>query len=128
MAEQNQDMQAISQVLSSVMAQMKQMNTASPAPATPSAGIIPGMPAPAQSSSSGGLTGWSVPVEQEIDGMVVTLYLNFPAETFAQAPNMIMTLVNQGYQVRAYQKKDGWGSRGGGYGGYNRGRYGYGRR
>lgn len=135
MPEQNQDIQAmIAQALSGAMAQMKQMNAAPAVPVASPAGMIPGMPAPAQSVGPGGLTGWSVPVEQEINGMTVTLYLNFPAETFAQAPNIIMTLVNQGFQVRAYQKNNGgwggnnsngWGNRGGGYGGgYNRGGYG----
>ena len=58
--------------------------------------------------------------------MVVTLYLNFPANTFSQAQQIIMTLVNSGMQVRAFQKSGGsgfggnnnggWYNRGGGYG------------
>lgn len=130
MAEQNQDMQAvIAQALQGAMAQMKQMQAPAAVPMQSAAPMAPA----AQSFGVPALTGWSVPVEQEISGMTVTLYLNFPAETFAQAPNIIMTLVNQGFQVRAFQKNNsgwggnnnGWGNRGGGYGGgYNRGGYG----
>lgn len=123
MAEQ-QDMQAaIAQALQGALAQMKQLAAPAPMPQVP---ITQGFGVPS-------LTGWSVPVEQEINGMTVTLYLSFPAETFSQAPNIITSLVNSGLQVRAYQKNNGsWGNGGNGWGsrgnsgGYTRG--GYGRR
>lgn len=114
MAEQNQDMQAvIAQALQGAMAQMKQMQAPAAVPMPSAAPMAPA----AQSFGVPALTGWSVPVEQEISGMTVTLYLNFPAETFAQAPNIIMTLVNQGFQVRAFQKNNGgWGGNNNGWG------------
>lgn len=133
MAEQTPDVQTIVQALQGAMAQMKQMATPS-VPQAPSIGVVPAT----QGFGIPSLTGWSVPVEQEINGMTVTLYLNFPAETFAQAPSIIMGLANSGLQVRAFQKGgnggfgsnggSSWGNRGGGFsgGGYNRG--GYGRR
>lgn len=135
MAEITPDVQsAIAQALQGAMAQMKQMQapTQAPVAAAPSLGIAPA----AQSFGVPALTGWSVPVEQEINGMTVTLYLNFPAETFAQAANIIVALYNSGLQVRAFQKNNGgFGSNnGGGYnrsggfgGGFSRGG-GYGRR
>lgn len=133
MAEQNQDMQAvIAQALQGAMAQMKQMQAAPAAVAMPAAPNMGTVPVQQQGYGVPALTGWSVPVEQEINGMTVTLYLNFPAATFSQAPNIIMTLVNTGFQVRAFQKNNGgwggnsngWGNRGGYGGGYNRGGYG----
>ena len=131
MAEQTPDVQTIVQALQGAMAQMKQMATPS-VPQAPSIGVVPAT----QGFGIPSLTGWSVPVEQEINGMTVTLYLNFPAETFAQAANIIVALYNSGLQVRAYQKNNGgFGSNnGGGYnrsggfgGGFSRGG-GYGRR
>ena len=131
MAEQTPDVQTIVQALQGAMAQMKQMATPS-VPQAPSIGVVPAT----QGFGIPSLTGWSVPVEQDINGMTVTLYLNFPAETFAQAANIIVALANSGLQVRAFQKNNGgFGSNnGGGYnrsggfgGGYSRGG-GYGRR
>ena len=131
MAEQTPDVQTIVQALQGAMAQMKQMATPS-VPQAPSIGVVPAT----QGFGIPSLTGWSVPVEQEINGMTVTLYLNFPAETFAQAANIIVALYNSGLQVRAFQKNNGgFGSNnGGGYnrsggfgGGFSRGG-GYGRR
>lgn len=127
MADISPDIQsAIAQTLQGVMAQMKQIAT----PSVEQPQNIGGVPT-TQGFGIQNLTGWSVPVEQEINGMTVTLYLNFPAATFAQAPNIIMELVNRGLQVRAFQKNNGgfgsggnnWGNRGGGYsrgGGYGR--------
>lgn len=131
MAEQTPDVQTIVQALQGAMAQMKQMATPS-VPQAPSIGVVPAT----QGFGIPSLKGWSVPVEQEINGMTVTLYLNFPAETFSQAANIIVALYNSGLQVRAFQKNNGgFGSNnGGGYnrsggfgGGYSRGG-GYGRR
>lgn len=130
MADISPDIQsAIAQTLQGVMAQMKQIATSS----VEQPQNIGGVPT-TQGFGIPNLTGWSVPVEQEINGMTVTLYLNFPAATFAQAPNIIMELVNRGLQVRAFQKNNGgsWGNNnGGGWsnrgGGYSRGG-GYGRR
>lgn len=131
MAEQTPDVQTIVQALQGAMAQMKQMATPS-VPQAPSIGVVPAT----QGFGIPSLKGWSVPVEQEINGMTVTLYLNFPAETFAQAANIIVALYNSGLQVRAFQKNNGgFGSNnGGGYnrsggfgGGFSRGG-GYGRR
>ena len=131
MAEQTPDVQTIVQALQGAMAQMKQMATPS-VPQAPSIGVVPAT----QGFGIPSLKGWSVPVEQEINGMTVTLYLNFPAETFAQAANIIVALYNSGLQVRAFQKNNGGvgSNNGGGYnrsggfgGGFSRGG-GYGRR
>ena len=114
MAEQTPDVQTIVQALQGAMAQMKQMATPS-VPQASSIGVVPAT----QGFGIPSLKGWSVPVEQEINGMTVTLYLNFPAETFAQAANIIVALYNSGLQVRAFQKNNGgFGSNNGG--GYNR--------
>ena len=140
MGEQNnqqmQEMvaQALKQAMSQVNGLMAQPNTAAAMPAAPvaQANFMPAQPAPMMGGMPN-LTGWSVPVEWDLNGMVVTLYLNFPANTFSQAQQIIMTLVNCGMQVRAFQKSGGsgfggnnngggWYNRGGGYGGgYRRG-------
>lgn len=143
MAEQNnqqmQEMvaQALKQAMSQVNGLMAQPNAPAAMPAAPTAqpvapaNFTPAQPAPMMGGMPN-LTGWSVPVEWDLNGMVVTLYLNFPANTFSQAQQIIMTLVNSGMQVRAFQKSGGsgfggnnnggWYNRGGGYGGgYRRG-------
>lgn len=143
MAEQNnqqmQEMvaQALKQAMSQVNGLMGQPNAAAVTPAAPmaqpvaQANFMPAQQAPMMGGMPN-LTGWSVPVEWDLNGMVVTLYLNFPANTFSQAQQIIMTLVNSGMQVRAFQKNGGsgfggnnnggWYNRGGGYGGgYRRG-------
>lgn len=73
--------------------------------------------------------GFSVPVETDINGMTVTIYVQFPANLFPQYQQVIMTLLNYGYNVRGFQRSQGgWGNNGGGYyrGGYSRGGYGRG--
>lgn len=73
--------------------------------------------------------GFSVPVETDINGMTVTIYVQFPANLFPQYQQVIMTLLNYGYNVRGYQRSQGgWSNSGGGYyrGGYGRGGYGRG--
>ena len=135
MSEQNQTLtpELVAQVLKQAVVQVNtMMSQAQPtvAPMGQPNAMMPAM----QFGGIPNLTGWSVPVEQEINGMTVTLYLNFPAASFSQAAQIIMMLVNSGLQVRAYQKNNGgwgngggsYGSRGGSWGGYNRG--GYGRR
>lgn len=76
-------------------------------------------------------TGFSVPIETDINGMTVTIYLQFPANLFPQYQQVIMTLLNYGYNVRGFQRSQGgWGgnNNGGGYyrSSYNRGGYGRG--
>lgn len=89
------------------------------------------MPAPQQQAavSANGMpnpTGWSVPLEADINGMTVTVYVQFPPHTFPQFQQIISMMVNMGYQVRGFQKNNGgysggsnWSNRGGGYGGGN---------
>lgn len=89
------------------------------------------MPPPQQQAtvSSTGMpnpTGWSVPLEADINGMTVTVYVQFPPHTFPQFQQIISMMVNMGYQVRGFQKNNGgysggsnWNNRGGGYGGGN---------
>lgn len=140
MGEQNnQQMQEmVAQALKQAMSQVNGLMAQPNAPAAPmaqpvaQANFMPAQPAPMMGGLPN-LTGWSVPVEWDLNGMVVTLYLNFPANTFSQAQQIIMTLVNSGMQVRAFQKSGGsgfggnnngggWYNRGGGYGGgYRRG-------
>lgn len=50
-------------------------------------------------------TGWSVPVVLSINGEEVTIYVNFPAETLANANNIIMAMVSQGHNVKHYTPK-----------------------
>lgn len=134
----NQEMQAlVAQALKQAMGQVNSMmgpqGAALPAPA-PAAG--PGlMPAP-QAQQPGGVpnpTGWSVPVEADVNGMTVTVYVQFPPQSFPQFQQIIAAMLAMGYQVRAFQKNgggygsgSGWSGRSGYGGGYNRG--GFGRR
>ena len=69
-------------------------------------------------------TGWSLPIEMNVNGMSFTVYLAFPAETFPQCAQIVQWLASQGYQVRG-SSRGGFGggnNYGGGGGGY--GRYG----
>lgn len=94
----------------------------------------PLMPAPQQQTQQMGALpnpqGWSVPVETDMGGITVTVYVQFPAHTFPQYQQIIATMMNMGYNIRSYQKNNGyggnsgssWGNRGGGSWG-NRGGY-----
>lgn len=90
------------------------------------------MPAPQQQAAQMGAlpnpTGWSVPVETDMGGVTVTVYVQFPPHTFPQYQQIIAMMMNMGYNVRSFQKNNGysaggsWGNRGGGSWG-NRGGY-----
>lgn len=135
MAEQPVTEAMIAQVMKQVMGQANGIMNNIPAPQASATY----MPAPAQQpQQAAGFpnpTGWSVPVETDMGGMTVTVYVQFPAHTFPQYQQIIATMMNMGYNVRGFQKNSGygassgsssWGSRGGSYGGYNRGGYGRG--
>lgn len=136
MAEQPVTEAMIAQVMKQVMGQANGIMNNIPAPQQPMAQAV--MPAP-QAQQMGAFpnpSGWSVPVETDIGGMTVTVYVQFPAHTFPQYQQIIATMLNMGYNIRSFQKSSGygsnggsgWGNRGGGYngGGYNRGGYGRG--
>lgn len=133
MSENNQNLdQAVALALKNAMGQMQglmqpQQNMAPMQQPAMNGGMFQ----PQNQVQGGGvpnLTGWSVPVEANINGMVVTVSVSFPAETFPQHQQIIMQLLNMGYPVRGFQKNNGFGGNSGGYngGGFNRG--GYGRR
>ena len=97
------------------------------------------MLAPAQQPQQAGAlpnpTGWSVPIETDMGGVTVTVYVQFPPQTFPQYQQIIATMMNMGYNVRSFQKNNGyngggssWGNRGGGSwghrGGFGRGSWG----
>ena len=137
MAEQvNEAM--IAQVMKQVMGQANGLMNNMPAPQT-AQGIMPA-PQMQQTGAIPNPQGWSVPVETDIGGMTVTVYVQFPANTFPQYQQIIATMLNMGYNVRTYQKSAGystsnggnsWGNRGGGSwgnrGGYSGNRGGWGR-
>lgn len=86
---------------------------------------VPMMPSPQVQTQTGGVpnpTGWSVPVEADVNGMAVTVYVQFPPQTFPQFQQIIAAMMSMGYQVRAFQKNGG--GYGGNGGGFNRGGYG----
>lgn len=133
MAENEQmTMDQMAQILMKTMGQVNAY--AAPQPAA--------MPAPAQTvfaqqaPAVQGIpnpTGWSVPVEADINGMTVTVYVQFAPQSFPQYQQIIAAMMNMGYQVRAFARNGGgyasgnsssWGGRGGYGGGYNRGGYG----
>lgn len=138
MAEPQVTESMIAQAMMKVMGQANGLMNNIPAP---QAAQQPAqyMPAPSQQPQQAGAlpnpTGWSVPVETDMGGVTVTVYVQFPAHTFPQYQQIIATMMNMGYNVRGFQKSSGygsnggsgWGNRGGGYsGGYNRGGYGRG--
>lgn len=137
MAEQNNvSPEQVAQALMQAMGQVNGMMGGQAAPAVQAGNtMLPAMPAqPVQMGGVPNPTGWSVPVETEINGMTVTVYVEFPAQTFPQFQQIIAAMLNMGYQVRGFQRNGGgYGSNGanygrGGYGGgYNRGG-GYGRK
>lgn len=124
----------VAQVMKQAMAQANALVNNIPAP---QAAQQPAqyMPAPAQQTQQAGAlpnpTGWSVPVETDMGGVTVTVYVQFPAHTFPQYQQIIATMMNMGYNVRSFQKSSGysgnnnnnWGNRGG-----YPGRSGWGRR
>lgn len=137
MAEPNVTESMIAQAMMKVMGQANNLMNNVPAQAQ-QASFMPA-PAPQQQvQQMGGLPnpeGWSVPVETDMGGVIVTVYVQFPAHTFPQYQQIIATMINMGYNVRSHQKNNGyggnsggsWGNRGGGYGGgYSRGGYGRG--
>ncbi|MBR2504842.1 MAG: hypothetical protein IKB61_02755 [Elusimicrobiaceae bacterium] len=133
MADQNITESMIAQAMMKVMGQANGLMNNIPAQ-QPVAQAV--MPAPQQ--QVGALpnpSGWSVPIETDLGGMTVTVYVQFPAHTFPQYQQIIATMLNMGYNIRSFQKSNGyggnssnsWGNRGGGYGGgYGRGGYGRG--
>ena len=138
MANENQvTPELIAQVLKQTMGQVNGMMPQSIIPATPQQGMMPApMPSPQPQTPAGvgplNPTGWSVPIETELNGMTVTVYVQFPAHTFPQYQQIIAMILQMGYQVRAFQKsRGGWTSGNGSYpngtwGGVSRG--GFGRR
>lgn len=133
MAEnEQQTMEQMAQILMKTMGQVNAyaapQPAVMPAPAqavfAPQAPTMQGIPNP---------TGWSVPVEADINGMTVTVYVQFAPQSFPQYQQIIAAMMNMGYQVRAFARNGGgyasgnggsWGGRGGYGGGYNRGGYG----
>lgn len=139
MANENQiTPEMIAQVLKQTMGQVNTMMPQASVPATvqPGQSMMPA-PMPAQTPQVGNMlnpTGWSVPIETDMNGMTVTVYVQFPAHTFPQYQQIIAMLLSMGYQVRGFQKNaGGWGGNAGNYqnrgswGGYGRGG-GYGRK
>ncbi len=132
MANENQvTPEMIAQVLKQTMGQVNTMMPQASVPATVQQGqnMMPA-PMPAQTPQVGNMlnpTGWSVPIETDMNGMTVTVYVQFPAHTFPQYQQIIAMLLSMGYQVRGFQKNPGgWGGNGGNY--QNRGGWGsYGR-
>lgn len=136
MAEQNNvSPEQVAQALMQAMGQVNGMMGGQTAPAATGNTLLPAMPAqPVQMGGVPNPIGWSVPVETDINGMTVTVYVQFPAQTFPQFQQIIASMMNMGYQVRAFQRNGGgYGGNGGSYGrggyggGYNRGG-GYGRK
>ena len=137
MAEQNNvSPEQVAQALMQAMGQVNGMMGGQAAPAVQAGNtMLPAMPAQQKKTNNGmEITGWSVPVETEINGMTVTVYVQFPAQTFPQFQQIIASMMDMGYQVRAFQRNGGgYGGNGGSYGrggyggGYNRGG-GYGRK
>lgn len=138
MAEPQVTESMIAQAMMKVMGQANGLMNNIPAP---QAAQQPAqyMPAPAQQPQQAGAlpnpTGWSVPVETDMGGLTVTVYVQFPAHTFPQYQQIIATMMNMGYNVRSFQKNNGyngggssWGNRGGGSwghrGGFGRGSWG----
>ena len=136
MAEQNNvSPEQVAQALMQAMGQVNGMMGGQTAPAATGNTLLPAIPAqPVQMGGVPNPIGWSVPVETDINGMTVTVYVQFPAQTFPQFQQIIASMMNMGYQVRAFQRNGGgYGGNGGSYGrggyggGYNRGG-GYGRK
>lgn len=138
MAEPQVTESMIAQAMMKVMGQANGLMNNIPAP---QAAQQPAqyMPAPAQQPQQAGAlpnpTGWSVPVETDMGGVTVTVYVQFPPQTFPQYQQIIATMMNMGYNVRSFQKNNGyngggssWGNRGGGSwghrGGFGRGSWG----
>lgn len=130
----NQDLQAtVTNALLKAMGQINAM-TGQPGPAAQQQGLgqSPAVMPPAPQGSYGGIpnpTGWSVPVEADIGGTTVTVYVQFPPQFFPQYQQIVAAMIQAGWQVRAYAKNqgrfgngNGWADRGGYY------RNGYGRR
>ena len=109
------DPAVVAQVMKQAMAQANALVNNIPAP---QAAQQPAqyMPAPAQQQQAGAFptpTGWSVPVETDMGGVTVTVYVQFPANTFPQYQQIIATMMNMGYNVRGFQKSNGYSANGG---------------
>lgn len=119
MAEPQVTPELIAQVLKQTMGQVNGMMPQASIPATPQQGMMPAtMPAPQPQQVGGALnpTGWMVPIETDMNGMTVTVYVQFPAHTFPQYQQIIAMLLSMGYQVRGFQKNaGGWGGNAGNY-------------
>ena len=129
--------EAIAQALKQVMGQVNVLtgqNGVAAQAMPPAQGAPSMMPAPVQQPAyQNGVpnpTGWSLPLETEINGMSITVYVQFPAETFPQYQQIIDQMVRMGYQVRGFQRSsnNGGSSWGGNRGGSWANRGGYPRR
>lgn len=136
MAEQQITENMIAQAMMKVMGQANGLMNSTPAqqPMMPAAMSAP---QPQQMAGFPNPSGWSVPIETDLGGVTVTVYVQFPPQTFPQYQQIIATMMSMGYNIRAYQKSNGysgnqggsnWGNRGswGNRGGYQ-GRGGWGR-
>ena len=135
MADNQVNEALVAQVMKQVMGQANGLlNNTGAMPA------MQGMQPPQNALGAINPTGWSVPVETDMGGSTVTVYVQFPANTFPQYQQIIAQLLNMGYNVRAFAKNNGFGGNNGGYGrggswggswgnrgGYGRGGYGWGR-
>ena len=105
-----------------------------PAAGAPAGSGLPSWVAPpGQAAGPMNPIGFSIPVEIEVNGQYgpvkVTLDLAFGPEEWTKAPQIVETLMQQGYKVKSWdpnRAKGGgnWGGNRGGYGGGNGGGYG----
>lgn len=124
MPEQPINEAMVAQVMKQVMGQANGlMNNSIPTNAAPQGSY---MPAPVQQQTTGlpNPQGWSVPVETDIGGVTVTVYVQFPAHTFPQFQQIIAMMMNMGYNVRSFSKSNGYGSNSGSWGGRSGGSWG----
>lgn len=125
MPEQPINEAMVAQVMKQVMGQANGlMNNSIQTNVAPQQGSF--MPAPVQQQQTGlpNPQGWSVPIETDLGGVTVTVYVQFPAHTFPQFQQIIATMMNMGYNVRSFSKSNGYGSNSGSWGGRSGGSWG----
>ena len=112
MAEQQITENMIAQAMMKVMGQANGLMNPTPAQ---QAMMPAAMPAPQAQQMAGfpNPSGWSVPIETDLGGVTVTVYVQFPAQTFPQYQQIIATMMSMGYNIRSFQKNNGYGSNGG---------------